>query len=112
MLTFKTTDDPDNLQVTDRFGSLGSIWRVTEDSVVENGTEDDITAADVGWHFDISAPRLATRSGGPYDTDLDVIKAVQETYDEFEADRVHEQTWDYRQGKRVISIPSGGQSGK
>jgi hypothetical protein len=112
MLTFKTTKDPDNLQVTDRFGSLGSVWRVGEDSVVENGTEDDITAEDVGWHFDISAPRLATRSGGPFDTIQEVIATVQEVYAEFEADRVHEQTWDYRQGKRVISIPSGGQSGK
>ncbi|MER5754353.1 hypothetical protein [Streptomyces sp. NPDC002088] len=109
MLTFKVTESSDLLGVVDQFGRLGSIWRVTEDAVVENGTEDDITAEDVGWHFDISAPRLSTRSGGPYDTLPDVIKAVQDTYDEFAAERAKEQRFDYRQGKRVISIPSGGQ---
>jgi hypothetical protein len=111
-LTFKATGDSDLLGVVDQFGRLGSIWRVTEDAVVENGTEDDISAEDVGWHFDIDAPRLTTRSGGPYDSIQDVVKAVQETYDEFAADRAQEQRFDYRQGKRVVSIPSGGQARK
>jgi hypothetical protein len=39
-LTFKATGDSNLLGVVDQFGRLGSIWRVTEDAVVENGTED------------------------------------------------------------------------
>jgi hypothetical protein len=112
MLSFKAAGDPNLLGLVDQFGRLGSIWRVTEDSVVENPTEDDITAEDVGWHFDMDAPRLTTRSGGPFDSIQDVVKAVQETYDEFAADRAQEQRFDYRQGKRVVSIPSGGQPSK
>jgi hypothetical protein len=110
MLTFKTTDVPGNLQVVDKFGSLGSAWLIEESDVPDFPTEDDITAEDIGWHFDISAPRLTRRSGGPYDSVQEAIKAIQDVYDDFVADRVHEQTFDHRFGKRVISIPSGGQS--
>jgi hypothetical protein len=111
-LTFKVTEDSDLLLVVDQFGRFGSIWRVTEDAVVENPTEDDIAAEDVGWHFDMDAPRLTTRSGGPFESIQDVVKVVQDAYDEFAADRAQEQRFDYRQGKRVVSIPSGGQSRK
>jgi hypothetical protein len=109
-VTFKTTEDPDNVLIADRFGRFGSLWRIGEESIVENATEDDITAEDVGWHFDLNAPRLTTRSGGPFDTLPEAIQAVQEFYDDFAVDRAQEQTFDYRQGKRVVSIPSGGQS--
>jgi hypothetical protein len=112
VLTFKATDKSGLIGLADQFGRLGSIWRVTEDAVVENGTEDDITAEDVGWHFDMDAPRLTTRSGGPFATLPEVVKAVQDAYDEFETDRAQEQRFDYRQGKRVVSIPSGGQPSK
>ncbi|MFE2101594.1 hypothetical protein [Streptomyces sp. NPDC059468] len=108
-LTFQTTNEPGNVQVVDRFGTLGSIWEITEADVVEFGTEDDISAADIGWHFDISAPRLSTRSGGPFPSVLDAIKVVQDLYDDFAAERVREQTFDHRFGQRVLSIPSGGQ---
>lgn len=111
-LTFKVTGEADLLGVADEFGRLGSIWRVTEDMVIEHGTEDDISAKDVGWHFDIDAPGLTTRSGGPYESIQDVVNTVQEAYDAFAADRAKEQRFDYRQGKRVVSVPSGGQPGK
>lgn len=112
-LTFNTADAVEgHIEVTDRFGRLGSIWQITEAAVVEYGTEDDISAEDVGWYFDIAAPRLTTRSGGPYDSIQDVVNVVQEAYDEFETDWVQEKTFDYRQGRRVVSIPSGGQSRK
>jgi hypothetical protein len=112
MLTFKATGEADLLGLADEFGRLGSVWRVPEDAVVANPTEDDITAEDVGWHYDMDAPGLTTRSGGPFATLPEVVKAVQDTYDEFADDRAREQRFDYRQGKRVISIPSGGQSRK
>lgn len=113
MLTFNTADACEShIEVADRFGRLGSIWQVTEDAVVENPTEDDITAEDIGWHFDISAPGLTTRSGGPFGTVQEVIAVVQAAYDEFATERFREQRFDYRQGKRVIGIPSGGQPRK
>lgn len=111
-LTFKATGEADLLGVADEFGRLGSIWRFTEDDVVDDGTEDAVTAENIGWHFDIDAPGLTTRSGGPYESIQDVVKTVQEAYDAFAADRAKEQRFDYRQGKRVVSVPSGGQPGK
>jgi hypothetical protein len=97
---------------TDEFGRLGAIWRVTADQVVENPTEDDITAEDVGWYFDLRTPRLTERTGGPFTTINDAVKAVNEIYDEIAADRAKEMRFDHRRGKRVISIPSGGQPRK
>lgn len=111
-LTFKATGRPDLLGVADEFGRLGSVWHVTPDMVVEDGTEDDVSAEDLGWHFDLDAPRLTTRSGGPFESIQDAVKAVQEAYDAFAADRAQEQRFDHRQGKRVVGIPSGGQPRK
>ncbi|MFE9525173.1 hypothetical protein [Streptomyces sp. NPDC006631] len=111
-LTFKATGRSDLLGVVDQFGRVGSIWLVTPDMIVEDGTEDDVSAEDLGWHFDLDAPRLTTRAGGPYESIKDAVKAVQDVYEEFAADRAQEQRFDHRQGKRVVGIPSGGQPRK
>jgi hypothetical protein len=100
------------LYPTDEFGRVGAIWEVTPDQVVPNGTEEDISAEDVGWHYELIAPRLTTRSGGPYATISEAVAAVNGVYDEIAEDRAKEMRFDHRMGKRVISIPSGGQSRK